>query len=440
MQPVLRHRFLLASLLTGALLTIPASASVEDDITAMKQALQEQSDLIKQQRSMLDSQARELKQQRTEMQALTPQYVRKEAKAKRKAKDKTPVDAAPVIVQSTVPPQQMQRNTWADSNQAGQPAPAQENARPEINALPDVGGVLTPKGVVMFENSTDYTNTTRNVFTFNGVQVAEVVLVGVVNAQSSRRQVVQNSARLRLGLTNRAEMDVRAPYVYRTDSLSNTNSTTGVTTRTIIDGHGLGDIDVGMSYQLNRGQNNWPFFVANVRYKHDNADGPFDVAYDSANVIQELPPGTGFKSVDASVTAIKLSDPAVFFANIGYVLNIAEDIGRNFGTTRITEVDPGDAVNASVGMGFSINPDTSFTLGYKHSHVFSTLQKSQNLGTGAFTDTRTDTAEVGAFTTGLSYRISDSTSLNLNVEVGATSDAPDVRVGFRIPIKLGKIF
>lgn len=444
----MRHTSLNRMLLSGSvamalICATPAGATIEDDVAAMKQAMAEQSNLIKQQRSMIENQASELQQQRAKLDSIQPQFVRqdetaapapqKKSKARKRSKSdlNTQLDKpVPVMPPATAPVQ--------TSRTAGQITPEGDVVRPEINVLPDAGGVLTPRGVAMFEASIDYTNSTRNVFTFNGVQVADVVLVGVVNATSSRRQVVQNSARLRLGLTNRMEMDVRVPYLYRNDALTNTGS--GTTDRTVIEGHGLGDIDVGVSYQLNRGRNNWPFFVANARYKHDNADGPFDVPYSSTNVIQRLPAGTGFKSIDASVTAIKLSDPAVFFANLGYVFNLGEDVGRNFGTTRITHVNPGDAVNASLGLGFSINPEASFTLGYKHSHVFSTEQDSLNTGTGVTSKTITDTQEVGAFTTGLSYRISESTSLNFNVEVGATSDAPDVRVGVRVPIRLGKLF
>jgi hypothetical protein len=319
-------------------------------------------------------------------------------------------------------------------------APVKEVKRPEVPVLPDVGGVLTPKGVLMYENSLEYVNTTNNVFTFSGVQVAEVVFIGVTNATTAKRQVLQDSHRLRLGLTNRLEADIRVPYVYRKDTTTETNTTAHTTERNSIEGHGLGDIDGGLSYQINAGRDGWPFLIANARYKANNADGPFDVAYNVDSVATELPTGTGYHSVEGSMTAIKVSDPAVLFSNIGYVANLNRTINRTINDTRVLEVSPGDAVNMSAGMGFSINPETSFTLGYKHSYVFESAQSNQKVSTGELSESRSDSASVGALLVGASYKFTPSTSLNLNVEVGATREAPDVRVGLRIPIRLGSIF
>lgn len=318
-------------------------------------------------------------------------------------------------------------------------APAKkEEARPEIAVLPDSGGVLTPKGTLTYENSLEYVNTTNNLYTFNGVQVAEVVFIGVTSATTAKRQIVQDSNRFRLGLTNNLEADVRIPYVYRNDTTTETSG--GTTTRRRLEGNGLGDVDGGLAYQINKGQDEWPFFVANLRYKANNADGPFDVSYDSNNVATKLPTGTGFNSVEGSLTAIKVTDPAVLFGNLGYVANLNRTFNKDFGDTRVLEVEPGDAINFSAGMGFSINPETSFTLGYKHSYVFETTQHNKKISTGALIDSESDSSSIGALMTGVSYRINPIVSINMNAEVGATREAPDVRVGLRVPVRLGTVY
>lgn len=314
----------------------------------------------------------------------------------------------------------------------------EEEARPQLDVLPSDGGVLTPKGTLMYENNMEYTNTTTNVFSFNGVQVAEVVLVGEIEASSARRQVVQDSSRLRLGITDRLEADIRVPYSYRNDA--ETRTTDSGSSRTVIEGNGFGDVDFGLAYQINRGIGGWPYFVGNLRFKTDTGDGPFDVAYDENNIAKSLPSGTGFSSLEGSMTMIKVSDPAVLFSNLGYVRTFGETIDKTYNTTRIDKVSPGDVINASAGMGFSINQETSFSLGYKHSYVFPTYQHAVNTGTGAFVNSKSDTQHVGALMFGTSYRLSPIVSLNLTTEVGATRDAPDVHVGLRIPVRLGQIF
>jgi hypothetical protein len=45
-----------------------------------------------------------------------------------------------------------------------------------------------------------------------------------------------------------------------------------------------------------------------------------------------------------------------------------------------------------------------------------------------------DKLHVGVLSTGFAYRLTDATSLNLNIGTGVTDDAPDVSILFRVPI------
>lgn len=313
----------------------------------------------------------------------------------------------------------------------------EKDVRPQVDALANQGGVLSRAGTLTYENTLEYTNTTRNLFAFNGVQLAQVVLVGGIEANTTRHQIVQETGRLRLGLTNRLEADVHVPFVYRNDALTN-SVTSGSSTTTTIEGANIGDVDVGLAYQINDGKAGWPFLIGNLRYKANNADGPFDVKYDSDNMAKRLPTGTGFQTVEASMTAIKVSDPAVLFGNLGYVYDVPRDVDRDFSTVHVGHVNPGDAINAMAGMGFAINQDMSFSMGYKHSYVFPTYQKTTQ--EGVTTTTSSGTSQVGALTFGLSYAVTPETNVNFNVEAGVTNDAPDVHLIFRVPIKLGTLF
>ena len=461
---------LLVSLFCG---TLPAAATVEaqggapdfaQELGALKEALAAQKKLIDAQQTKLAKQEKELTAQRKKLEKVarasekaTAQANAEEQgkKAKTEAGEKTASaqkgkqektgDHASTKTAEAAPPKtdvQMARQEQPVAAQAtgATNETEQSEQRPEIAALADAGGVLTPKGTLMFEDSIEYTNTSRDIFTFNGVQLTEVVLVGVLNASSARRTVVQNNARLRMGLTDRLEADLRLPLVYRNDATSTTDTTTNTTTRRTIEGSGVGDVDFGASYQLNAGRDGWPFFVANARYKLDTGEGPFEISYDNNNIAERLPTGTGFQTMEGSVTAIKLTDPAVLYANVGYVYSMGEDVNRTFGNTRVLEVSPGDAVNGSLGMGFSINPETSFSMGYKHSHVFPTTQESQVVSTGARVESKTQSQQVGAVTLGLTHRFDPSVSLSFNVEAGVTNDAPDARLSFRVPVRLGDFY
>jgi len=401
----------------------------------LEQMLQSQQAMLDDQKRKIAEQEQELKQYRAKLDAMDSAPARTKT-----AKSAATAETTPYPGESGNQKKSGKAETSvAESSGTSITAPKKEKeARPELDVLPSYGGVLTPKGTMMYENSMEYTNTTSNIFTFNGVQVAEVVLIGEIEASSARRQVVQDSSRFRLGITDRLEADVRVPYTYRNDA--ETRSGTGGTTRTAIEGNGFGDVDFGLAYQFNRGAGGWPYFVGNLRYKSDTGEGPYDIEYDADNIAKTLPTGSGFQSVEGSVTVIKVTDPAVLFGNLGYVHSFGEDIDKEYNTTRILNVSPGDVINASGGLGFSINQETSFSLGYKHSYVFPTYQDAINTTNGDFIKSRSDTLQVGSFMVGTSYRLSPVVSLNFTTEVGATRDAPDVHVGLRIPVRLGQLF
>jgi hypothetical protein len=407
------------------------AGSDSSKIDRLVQRLESLEKLVKSQQKELDEQNRKISAQDEELKSAKKKTVSAEAAPEAKGANPAPTPSRkPVVVAS--------ESTTVPGTSIQGPAKSEQEERPEINVLPDAGGVLTPKGVLMYENSAEYTNTTSNLFSFNGVQLAQAVLVGAISASSARRQVIQDSSRFRMGLTNRLEADVRVPYIYRNDATTTTSS--GSSSKAAIEGHGLGDIDMGLAYQLNRGLGGWPFFVGNLRYKSTTGDGPYDVPFDANNISTRLPLGTGFNSVEGSLTAIKVTDPAVLFGNLGYVQSIGEDINKNFNDTHIGKVSPGPVVNASGGLGFSINQDSSFTLGYKHSYVFPTYQQAYKISDGSNQESRSDTLQVGAFLFGASYRVNPKVNLNFTAEIGATRDAPDVHVGLRVPIEVGKLY
>ena len=434
-------------LLAASPLPAHADPDVQREIDDLESRVDEQEKLIEDQQRMLNMQSEEISKQKDLITSLaSPAGKKRSTNSASENHVPNALAVTPLLPQnsasSTTPSPSQQRADGTNSSNTPPTEPPQPNdsLRPQVQAIADEGGILSPPGMLTYENTLEYTDTTRNLFTFNGVELAQVVLVGAINANSVQHQIVEESGRLRLGITNRLEADIHVPYVYRNDALGNGQTPTGAITTSSIQGYDLGDIDGGVAYQLNDGKEGWPYLIGNLRYKANNADGPYDVPYNSSNIATRLPTGTGFQTAEASVTAIKVTDPAVLFANLGYVYDLPRNIDKTFNQTYVGRVNPGDAVNALLGMAFAINQDTSFSLGYKHSYVFATTQNSIDLVSGNAFNTSTGASQVGALTMGISYVLTPSTSLNFNVEAGVTNDAPDVHLIFRVPIQLGNIF
>jgi hypothetical protein len=328
----------------------------------------------------------------------------------------------------TAPPPQQQQ---LPQQPVGEP-PAQQPPRPEVQAIPELGGVLTPKGTLVLEPSIQYSHSQVNRFTFVGVEILDTFLIGLLEAQDADRDLYQAAVTARYGITDRLEVELKLPYIYRDDRISfiipQVDPDAQLTQD--VDGDGIGDIEFGLHYQINSGLEDWPIFIGNLRYKSTTGKGPFDVDRGANGLETELATGSGFHAIEPSVTILYPNDPVVFFGNFGYLFHLPDDVDKTFNDQTIGEVDPGDAFRMSLGMAYSINERSSFTLGYKHDFIGETTTEVNGV------ELSSSSLSVGSLLLGYSYQINDYTSANLNFELGVTDDAPDVLMTLRVPFVL----
>lgn len=338
------------------------------------------------------------------------------------------VTASPPLIISSADLNAQRGGADGPASGASQPvgkAPEEER-RPEITAISDVGGVLTPRGKIVLEPQVEYSHSSTRRFFFSGVEIVDAVLIGAIEAADADRDTLTGALAARYGITNRLEADIRVPYVYRDD----TERDPIEGERHDATGSGIGDIELGLHYQMNSGLNGWPFFIANVRAKSATGKGPFDVDYDIQGQQKDLPTGSGFYSVEPSLTVIYPTDPVVLFGNIGYTMTLPDNVDKVIAGTQFERVDPGDVIKFAFGMGIGLNRAISMSLGYEHNTVLSTATR-----TSAET-VDSDRLQIGSFLMGFSLRLSPSKSVNVNLAIGATTDAPDVQLTFRTPFAL----
>jgi hypothetical protein len=327
------------------------------------------------------------------------------------------------------PPQQPQQQP--PQQPVGQP-PEQQPRRPEVQAIPELGGVLTPAGSLVLEPSIQYSHSQVNRFTFLGVEILDTFLIGLIEAQDADRDLYQAAVTGRYGITDRLEVEVKVPYIYRDDEISFIIPQIDPDTELSqdADGHGIGDVEFGLHYQINSGLDDWPIFVGNLRYKSPSGKGPFDVDRGANGLETELATGSGFHGIEPSVTILYPNDPAVLFANFGYFFHLPDDVDKTFNDQTIGKVDPGDAFRMSFGFAYSINERSSFTLGYKHDFIGETETEVNGV------DLSSSSLSVGSLLLGYSFQLNDYSSANLNFELGVTDDAPDVLMTLRVPFML----
>ena len=313
-------------------------------------------------------------------------------------------------------------------------APSRPQEPPQVvQSLPQGLAVLTPHGHFTVMPSLEYTQTTSDRLVFLGVVIVPGINLGEVTASTDDRSIASAVADVRYGITDRFEVEVRLPFTFADDRATVlVQAPQGSATQSLyVSNTGLGDIEFGARYQINRGTDDWPIFVANSRIKMDTGTGPFDIRRDVAGIAEQVPLGSGFMGLEGGFSVLKLSDPAVLYGSMNLIYQMPKDINKTIGGVLVGRVDPSSSIGITLGMGFAVNPDFSFSLGYEHNHV---LPQYTELGT---TRQSTTSLEVGAMTMGMAYRLGPKTSLNANFEFGVTAAAPDVRVVFSLPLTFG---
>ena len=308
------------------------------------------------------------------------------------------------------------------------------------STLSSVGGVLTPKGQIVIDPSIEYDYWSQNQLGVNGFQIIPGITFGNIFVTRFDQNITTAAVTVRVGVTDRLELNVKIPYVYNTGSTSSLIplGTNAQLLSVGADGAGIGDIQFGSSYQFNSGQSGWPIFVGNVLFKTATGTSPFEVPIVTQNdpngqflagTPRKLATGTGFYGVTPSMTVLLPTAPGVLFANLQFQHNFAQTQpvqNRAGGATRVN-LQPGEALAFTLGIGFALNDRAALTLSYQQTHVFTAYSDGQPITGSPYS--------YGTFNFGLGYQISQSTRLNFSVGVGAGPNTPAARVLFEIPYR-----
>ena len=145
----------------------------------------------------------------------------------------------------------------------------------------------------------------------------------------------------------------------------------------------------------------------------------------------DLPTGSGFYSLQPSLTWLFPSDPAVFFGSISYLHSFKRhDVSRLLRDglrEPLGTVEPGKIFGINFGIGLALNEKGSLSLGYDHS----TIGRTRQNGTVVPGAVRT---QLGTLLMGYSYRLAKDRTLNISVGAGLTRDTPDVSLSVRLPM------
>jgi uncharacterized coiled-coil protein SlyX len=322
-------------------------------------------------------------------------------------------------------------------------APEVENQPPAVAPLFDQPGILTQPGHYVLEPSLQYGYSSSNRVALVGYTVIPALLIGLIDVREVKRNTLTAALTGRWGLTRRLEVEMKLPYVYRSDDSISREIFMGSASEQAFNtsGRSIGDIEFAARYQLNEPKGNDPYLIGSLRFKTRTGKDPFEVVTDcvtrcvgnttGTGLPLDLPTGSGFYSLQPSLTWLLPSDPAVFFGGISYTYNF----GRSNVSRRVLSgeqefigsVKPGDVWGINFGMGLAINDRSSFSVGVDLNSVGRTKQN----GVPVPSSVRT---QLSSLLLGYSYRYSNRTTLNVTVGAGLTRDTPDLTLSVRLPM------
>ncbi len=423
----------------AALLCNPAARAQEVPGPALQQQLDSLQRQLAEQRSLIEAMGQELAAQRAALAATAPATAPATADTLDRLRgtgNPTVAQAAPAPIPATV------RAQPAAPRTVGKP-PAANGRPPEVAPLFEQPGVLTPKGKFVFEPAFQFGYSSSNRVALVGYTVIPALLIGLVDVREVKRNTATAILSGRWGLGKRLEIEARVPYVYRSDSTVSREIFTGTAVENVFgtSGHGVGDAELALRYQLNQGAADRPFYVASLRLKSRTGRDPFEVVTDctrrcigtnasGTGLPLDLPTGSGFYAIQPGLTWLFPTDPAVLFGSISYLHNVKRsNVSRTvLGGEKefLGDVKPGDIVGFNFGMGLGLNDKASLSIGYDHNSIARTRQG----GVPVPGSVRT---QLGTLLLGFSYRSSARRSINVAIGAGLTRDTPDISLTLRMP-------
>ncbi|SFM47362.1 hypothetical protein [Variovorax sp. OV329] len=412
-------------------------------VDALQQQVEVQGQQIEQLRSQLAEQAQRYKELQDRLGA--PQEARQEARKPAVRPPGTPVpDGSGTAASAAVAAE-----AGAQAASQGQRpvqvgvAPAEEAKAPPMAQIFDEPSILTPKGHFVLEPSLQYNYSSNDRVALVGYTVIPAVLIGLIDVREVKRNTFIPTLTGRWGVTNKAELELKVPYVIRDDQTVSREIFTGSALDNVFStrGNGIGDVELAMRYQLFSAKENWPYLVGGLRFKSRTGTDPFEVITDcvtrclgnttGTGLPLEAATGSGFYSLQPSLTWLYPTDPAVFFGGLSYTYNFSRDnISRlvlDNQREQLGSIKPGDVWGLNFGMGLSINERSSFSMGVELYSIGPTEQNGQTVRGSVRT-------QLASLLLGYSFRLTDKTNINVSVGAGLTKDTPDLSLTVRVPM------
>lgn len=329
--------------------------------------------------------------------------------------------------------------TVAEAQKARQQAPS----RSLQDALVQEHAVFNRKFTI--ENSLSYNRYDRKQLTLNGFLALDAIFLGNIAIQNVESDSLTYTLSARYGLSPNLTLNLDVPYVGRSTvyQKGGAGGSAAAIAQEDTHGSGLGDITLGANYKLFSETASRPDTVLSLGVTAPTGRAPYgidwrtierdDDQYIRFAVPAKQPTGNGVWQANLGLSAIKTMDPAIVFANIGYIHSFERgfpDIDTDPQTRNPGDVKLGKAYYFGAGVAFAFNERTSLSLSFSDRI---NREASLRYKGGPWTKVIGSDGNAATFNMGVTYALSEHSTMVTMLGVGLTPDAPDYSLTFKIP-------
>jgi len=301
---------------------------------------------------------------------------------------------------------------------------------------------------LVFENGLTYNRYDRKQLSLNGFLALDAIFLGNIAIENVESDTLSYNAGLRWGVSPRLTLNLDVPYLGRKTvyQKGGAGGSAAAIAQEQTSGHGLGDITASANIKLFTERGWRPDTVLNVGITAPTGREPYGIPWkvlerDDDDFIrfavpEEQPTGNGVWQASVGLSAVKTTDPAILFGNVGVAYSRQgsfDDLDNNPDTVNPGDVKLGNSFYFGAGVAFAFNERTSLSISL--SDRVSARARTRYKGTSWSKVIGSD-GNAAMFNLGVTYALSPHATLVGLLGIGLTPDAPDFTLGFKIPYTL----
>lgn len=360
---------------------------------------------------------------------------------------------APVAGAAPPPPPLPAGNPAAPASADGYASSAEEAQQAKQASRRSVDDVKQQQAALFsrrftIENSLTYSRYDRKQVTLNGFLALDAIFLGNIAIENVESDTLTYNLAARWGVSPRLTLNLDVPYLARKTVFQKggAGGSAAAIAQEETTGNGIGDVGLSANYRLFAEHGRWPETVLTVGATAPTGRAPYGLDWkvlerDDDDFIrfavpEQQPTGNGVWQANVGLSAVKTADPAILFANIGYIHSFPrsfDDLDANPDTINPGEVKLGGSYYFGAGVAFAFNERTSLSISFsdKLSSRASTRYRD-----GQWFKVIGSDANAGTLNLGITYALNRNTTLVSLLGIGLTPDAPDFTLAFKVPYML----